>query len=135
VTNRGDESVGKPGQQVLLVDDEDSVLFAIKEYLTMRGHQVHGASDCETAEQLLATHSFTWVVTDLHLTPPRIGEGLAVARLARDSGADRIVLLTAHGTPDVVRSAEESGADAVLAKPVRLADLERLLCDPAGRPS
>lgn len=135
MTNRDDEAVGETGKRILLVEDEDSVLFALKEYLTMRGHEVYGAADRETAEQLLAAQPFTWVVTDLHLTPARTGEGLSVVRLARDSGADRIVLLTAHGAPDVVRAAEQSGADGVLAKPVRLADLERFLSDAEACPS
>lgn len=135
VTNQGGEAVRDARQRILLVEDEGSVLFAIREYFTMRGHQVHGAADRETAEQLLAAQSFSWVVTDLHLTPGRSGEGLSVVRLARDSGADRIVLLTAHGAPEVVRAAEDSGADGVIAKPVRLADLERFLCDSEGRPA
>lgn len=134
MTNQGDEAVRDAGKRILLVEDEDSVLFAIREYFTMRGHQVHGAADSETAEQLLTAQSFAWVVTDLHLTPDRSGDGLSVVRLARDSGADRIVLLTAHGAPEVVRAAEDSGADGVIAKPVHLPELERFLCDPEERP-
>lgn len=132
--NQGEDEAGRDARErILLVEDEDSVLFAIREYFTLRGHRVHGAADSETAAQLLAAQSFSWVVTDLHLTPARSGEGLAVVRLARNVGADRIVLLTAHGAPEVVRAAEESGADGVIAKPVRLADLERFLCAPEGR--
>lgn len=114
-------------RRILLVDDENSVLFAINEYLTLRGHEVHRAADRESAEQLLASRPFSWVVTDLHLTPARAGEGLSIVRLARSAGAERIVLLTAHGSPEIVREAEECGVDQVIAKPVLLADLERVL--------
>lgn len=120
------------GQRVLLVDDEASVLFAIKEYLTVRGHDVQSAGDRETAERLLHEDEFTCAVTDLHLTPSRSAEGLSIVRLARQRGAQRIVLLTAHGTPEILSAAEDLGADRVIAKPVPLNELERVLLGPAG---
>ncbi len=123
------------GQRILLVDDEASVLFAIKEYLTVRGHDVQSAVDRETAERLLSEGEFTCVVTDLHLTPARTAEGLAIVRLARQRGVRRIVLLTAHGAPEVVTAAEDLGADRVLAKPVLLDELERVLLGTDGEPS
>lgn len=116
--------------RILLVDDEESVLFAITEYLTLRGHEVHRASDVQRAAELLATHRFGCVVTDLHLTPARGADGFQIARLARDAGAARVVLLTAHGSPEVVRDAADAGIDRVVAKPVLLADLERVLLEP-----
>lgn len=116
-------------ERILLVDDEESVLFAITEYLTLRGHSVHRASDVQRAIELLETHRFGFVVTDLHLTPARDADGFEIARRARDAGVRRIVLLTAHGTPEIVRQASALGIDQVVAKPVRLAELERVLLD------
>ena len=118
-------------ERILLVDDEESVLFAITEYLTLRGHEVHRASDVQRAAELLAAHRFGCVVTDLHLTPARTADGFEIARLARGAGTGRIVLLTAHGTPDVIRDAGEAGVDQVVAKPVLLSELERVLLEPA----
>lgn len=115
--------------RILLVDDEESVLFAIAEYLTLRGHEVHRASDVQRATELLEAQRFGFVVTDLHLTPARNADGFQIARLARNAGARRIVLLTAHGTSEVVREASALGIDRVIAKPVRLAELERVLLD------
>lgn len=115
------------GRRILLIDDEESVLFAIHEYLTLRGYEVRRAGDRATAERLLHEERFTWVVTDLHLTPERAHDGLALARLARDRGARRVVLLTAHGSSETERAAADVGIDRLLAKPVLLADLERVL--------
>jgi DNA-binding response OmpR family regulator len=127
----GAKSVGAAmGERILLVDDEQSVLFAIHEYLTLRGHEVHRAADRATAERLLDAERFAWVVTDLHLTPARAHDGLAVARKARGQGVARIVLLTAHGSSDIERAASDAGIDRVLAKPVLLADLEVALTEP-----
>ena len=124
---RSEGDVGR----ILLVDDEESVLFAITEYLTLRGHEVHRASDVQRATELLAAHHFGCVVTDLHLTPARNADGFEIARRARDAGTGRIVLLTAHGSPEVARDAAAVGVDRVVAKPVLLSDLERVLLEPA----
>jgi len=117
------------GQRILLVDDEESLLFAIHDYLTLRGHEVHRAADRATAECLLEERPFDWVVTDLHLTPERTADGLELARKARTIGVERIVLLTAHGSPEIEHHAAAAGIDRVLDKPVRLAELEGALAE------
>ncbi|MBY0275162.1 response regulator [Candidatus Binatia bacterium] len=121
--------------RILLVDDEESVLFAITEYLTLQGHEVHRASDVQRAAELLAAQTFGFVVTDLHLTPARAADGFEIARLARDAGVRRVVLLTAHGTPEVRRQAIALGIDEVIAKPVRLSELESVLLDGSAEPA
>ena len=118
------------GERILLVDDEESVLFALHDYLTLRGYEVHSAADRATAKRLLEEQRFARVVTDLHLSPERAGDGLALARKARETGVDRVVLLTAHGSPEIEHAAEDAGIHRVLAKPVLLAELERVLMDP-----
>ena len=130
MANGDREGEARTAERILLVDDEASVLFAITEYLTLRGHEVHRASDVQRATELLAAHRFGCVVTDLHLTPARGADGFEVARLARDAGAARVVLLTAHGSPEVARDAAAVGIHRVIAKPVLLADLERVLLEP-----
>jgi len=120
---------GGAGRRYLLVDDEESVLFAIHEYLTLHGHEVHRAADRQTAERLLATVPFGGVVTDLHLTPAQDGDGYAVAAAARGAGVPRVVMLTAHKTAEVEATAARIGIDSVLAKPVRLAEVERALLE------
>lgn len=120
-----------PRGKVLLVDDEESVLFAIHEYLTLRGYEAVRARDRETAERLLETASYAWVVTDLHLGPGLEGDGFAVAERARLlHPSTKILLLTAHGSPEVEAAAARSGIDKVVGKPVGLADLERVMNEP-----
>jgi DNA-binding response OmpR family regulator len=126
--------VGGAGRRILLVDDEESVLFAIHAYLTLHGHEVHRASDRQTAERLLASTSFAGVVTDLNLTAGRDQEGFAVASACRKAGVERVVMLTAHKTPEVDATASVVGIDCVLAKPVLLSDLEQALLAVGGPP-
>ena len=120
-------AVRRAVRRILLVDDEESVLFAMHQYFSLRGHEVHRAADRESAERLLDELPFDWVVTDLHLTPAREQDGLSVGRKASDTCAERVVLLTSHRTSDVDREAKLAGIDRVLAKPVTLPDLELLL--------
>ena len=127
MTNQDETAVERRGEWVLLVDDEESVLFAINEFLTLRGHQVHRAASSEAAHELLRSNRYGCVITDLHLGPARDGEGIAIARAARQSGAARVVLLTAHGTPELARDASALGIDRVIAKPVTLSDLEQVV--------
>ncbi len=55
-------------------------------------------------------------------------EGLEVLDLVqRRSPAPRTVIVTAYGSPQVEREARRRGADAFLHKPVRLADLARVV--------
>ncbi|HEY8516678.1 MAG TPA: response regulator [Candidatus Binatia bacterium] len=115
------------GRRILLVDDEESVLFAMQQYFQLRGHEVHRAADADSAQRLLDELSFAWVVTDLHLTPAREGNGIEVARKARNVGVERVVLLTAHRTVAIDQEAALAGIDRVIAKPVRLPELEALL--------
>jgi CheY-like chemotaxis protein len=131
VTNQEETAAVRLGERVLLVDDEESVLFAINEYLTLRGHQVHRAASPEAAHDLLRSHRYGCVITDLHLGPARAGEGIEIARAARESGTPCVVLLTAHGTPELARDAVALGIDRVIAKPVTLADLELVVAGAA----
>jgi CheY-like chemotaxis protein len=134
VINRDEKAVERSGERILLVDDEESVLFAINEYLTLRGHRVHRAASSEAAHELLRSNRYDCVISDLHLGPARDGEGIEIARVARQTGTARIVLLTAHGTPELARDASELGIDRVIAKPVTLSDLEQVVAGTAEQP-
>jgi CheY-like chemotaxis protein len=127
VTNREAMAETAAVRRILLVDDEESVLFAMHEYFSLRGHEVHRASDAKAALRLLDETPFAWVVTDLHLTGAREASGLAIAHAARRAGAVRVVLLTAHRTPAVDHEAALAGIDSVVAKPVTLPELARVL--------
>lgn len=114
---------------ILLVDDEEAILFALQDYLSAAGWQVATAASAEGAEELLEGSRFAVAVVDLRLSPADDEHaGLAVARRIRQrSPATRIVLLTAYGSPSVEAEARRLGVDSLLAKPQPLAELERYL--------
>jgi CheY-like chemotaxis protein/two-component sensor histidine kinase len=129
---------------VLVVDDEPSIVRFMTRYLGGRGHAVVGASTGEEALKLAAGASFDVVVCDLHL--PGI-DGVELIRRLRAlprGGQARYVLATgARGGPAERRGDARGGngpgdgsADAVVAKPFDMATLLRLVegAGPASQP-
>jgi DNA-binding NtrC family response regulator len=99
--------------QVLLVDDDRAVLYALTELLRERGHQVVAVGSGREAIEVLDQADA--VLTDLAM-PEMDGMQLLSAALARDATLP-IVLLTAHGSERVAVAAMKAGAYDYLRKP------------------
>ncbi len=109
---------------VLIVDDEPAILFAISEFLTARGYAVECASEVEEAQALVSNIDFDVVITDINLSPIAHSGGLLVISCIRERGLRaRVVVLTAHASPETTAEAHRLGIDLFLRKPVVLSDL------------
>jgi ActR/RegA family two-component response regulator len=117
----------KPAVHLLVVDDEESILFSMTEYFTQQGFEVDTASEVEEAEKLLRARKYEVIVQDLRLgTSER--DGLQVVKLARDlSSETRIVVLTAYGSVEVEDETMQTGADAFLRKPKPLSQVAQVI--------
>jgi CheY-like chemotaxis protein len=103
--------------RILVVDDEESICLAMKDYLEHRGHVAECAATLAEAEAFLAAGTFAVVIADLRLTAAEPAGGLRVLRRVREtSPATRTVLLTAYGSPEAEAEARRLGVDALLAK-------------------
>jgi len=110
--------------RVLVVDDEQAVLDAASDYLTAYGFRVDTAQELEEAEALLSTYAYSLVIADIRLTGMHGREGLELVRFLRQrSPLARMIVMTAHGSPELERDARRRGADAFLEKPLPLSDL------------
>ena len=113
---------------LLIVDDEEPILFAMREYFESAGFEVDCAARLEEAESLLASRHHSALIADLRLTTAGRSEGLALVAHARAaSPLTRIVLLTAYGSPDIEREARRLGVGAFLHKPQPLAEIARIV--------
>lgn len=111
--------------RILLVDDEEVIVFAVGECLRARGYVVDEACSRREAEALIEAQRYAVVVSDLRLTSHDDRDGLAVLSRAREiSPQTRLVLLTAYGDPAIRAEARRRGADCVLDKPLPVAELE-----------
>ena len=113
--------------RLLIIDDEETILFALKRYFTRLHYQVVCATELEEAEALIAHECFDLVIADLSLTAGGSTEGLEMLRFLRAKcPRTRVVLLTAYGSPAVEREAKRRGADVFLHKPQPLLALARI---------
>lgn len=114
-------------QRILVVDDEDSILFAVHRYFVRAGCTVDCAQELEEAEALAAHNRYDLVIADLSLSEHGSTEGLEVLRYVRRAQPRaRIILLTAYGSPAIEKEAFRRGCDAFLHKPQPLDEIARI---------
>src|SRR5512134_937552 len=113
--------------RVLVVEDELLIRWSIAETLAHAGHTVIEAADSESAIIALKNDAerIDAVVLDYRLPDSSDLTLLATVRRLRPDSA--VVLMTAFGTPDVVKGALDLGVYQVLHKPFEMHDLEPLL--------
>jgi len=113
---------------LLIVDDEESICFSMKEYFSANGFLVDTASDIEEAERLITHSVYKVIIQDLRMGTSRDQDGLEVVRIAHEHSPDtRIVILTAYGSSEIEDEARRSGADAFLRKPQPLSQVAQVV--------
>ena len=124
------------GFRLLVIDDEDSIRFAMKEYFEVNGYQVDCAREAEEAEALLAHLRYDAVIADLRLTGIYGSEGLGIIGSIRQRYPwARTILLTAYGSPEIQSEAERLGVDLFVHKPKPLPELEHMVAGLLGKES
>ncbi len=114
--------------RILVADDEEGVLFALKEYLGCCGWEVDTALSATDDERLLEVNGYAAVITDLRFSGPTGTEGLAIVRAARKRNPHApVVVMTGYGSPEAEAAARRLGVDAFIPKPVPLWELARLV--------
>ena len=119
----------RPPFQILIVDDESSLLEELKDFLTLHGVVVGAAADGAQALAMLAADpAITVVLTDIRM-PGLDGLGLAnrVLQARGDADAIEVVLMTGHGAIEDAARAVRAGAFDFLRKPMELDELVAVL--------
>ena len=102
--------------RILVVDDEESILIALRGLLKRDGHDVIVASNGDQALERIGEEAFDLVLTDLSLGKGPSGmDVLAATREKRPETA--IIMITAHGSEKVAVDAMKAGADDYVPKP------------------
>jgi DNA-binding response OmpR family regulator len=112
--------------RLLLVDDDESVLFGLKIVLEEHEFEVTTASNVNDALQHIASESFDVLISDLHM--PGAGDGLIVAGAMRHANPDAVTLILS-ANPDMGRAAAALVrlADEVALKPVKAGPILELI--------
>lgn len=119
----------QPGpRRLLIVDDEEPILFALNSYFSGVGFEVRVARELEEALTLATAEVFDLVIADVMLTASDEPEGIELLERVRAAGARPLfIILTGFASDEVERRAREHGAEAFLRKPQPLAELESLV--------
>jgi putative two-component system response regulator len=107
--------------RVLVVDNEPAVCALIQDELRQQGYECKIATDAEQAVVLLGRQAFEVMIVDISM--PRLS-GLDVLVCSKRKAPDcRVVLITAHGTRDLVARALFLGAFDYVEKPFKPGEL------------
>ncbi len=125
------------GQRVLVVDDEQQILRALRTSLRAAGYEVDTADTAESALAAAAMRPPEAVILDLVLPD---GSGTDVARELRTWSQAPVIVLSAVGDESEKVAALDAGADDYVTKPVGIDELLARLraalrrAGPAGEP-
>jgi DNA-binding NtrC family response regulator len=113
-----------PRGAVLVLDDEEKILKRLGRALREEGHDVVEAGSPREAQKQLTQRAFDLFVVD------NVMPGMTGLELLRDVFASlpeterpQVVMMTAHGSTQIVREAFKLGVEDVLEKPFEVAEL------------
>jgi CheY-like chemotaxis protein len=123
--------LNQPKIRILIVDDAGPVVVLCVNVLQALGYAVKGANRGETAVELLRKERFDLMVLDYKMPGMT---GFDVYHQAKALYPDlAVVLVTGHGSPEVVTEANRLGFDSILLKPFTSDELrgtvEKVLTD------
>jgi DNA-binding NtrC family response regulator len=105
----------------LLVDDDPLIRLCVKTMVVAAGHRVTSAGDGDAAIDILSSHRFDVVISDVRM-PNLDGWGL-IEHVRRSAPDTDVILMTAYATvPDAMR-AFMRGACEYLRKPLDAEEL------------
>jgi DNA-binding NtrC family response regulator len=111
--------------RILVVDDEEGIRFALRDFLEASGYDVTEADSCRAAREILQQSAPDAVILDYRL---RDGTSLdLIPHIKRPDDDIGLIVLTGHGSIDLAVSAVKAGADHFMTKPLELTALKVIL--------
>jgi DNA-binding NtrC family response regulator len=110
---------------ILIVEDEESMREALRDWLTEGGYKVETAKDGEDGLKIISEHDISLVLLDLRL-PGK--DGISVLKEAKTIRPQlKVIIITAYPSPQTKTAALKEGAVDYVPKPFDLNDLEKLI--------
>jgi DNA-binding NtrC family response regulator len=119
-------------RRVLIVDDEPLIRWSLSEMLAERGCRVTEAGDGRMALAAIekAAEPFDVVLLDYRL--PDSADLRLLERVRHVAPATRVIMMTAHNSPEVTMCATALGAYRVVGKPFEVETLAALVSEAQG---
>lgn len=106
-------------KKILLIDDEEVIIFGFSMVLKEPGVDVYSAQTLQEAQHCIAAHTFDAALVDLRLSNSTLMEGFDCIRLLRSSQSKcRIIVVSAFGENSIKEQAQALGVDYFFEKPV-----------------
>jgi DNA-binding NtrC family response regulator len=120
--------------RVLVVDDEETIRFALSQFFEIAGCHVDVSADVAEAATSLARHAYDVAIVDLSLGNVARLEGFDLLDIIRHQyPGTKAIVLSAFITSRVERQAYALGAVSVLEKPTLLSNVVRIVFDVIAR--
>lgn len=124
-----------PPLRVLVVDDEALIRWSLVETLTDTGHEALEATDGRSAVRALSEAAIPFDVVLLDFRLPDSNDLALLSQVRRLFPRTQVILMTAYGTPEVVKGAMDLGAFRVVGKPLEMTEVPALVSQAyAARP-
>ncbi len=122
---------------ILVVDDEPLIRWAVREGLEGAGYTVLEAGSAREALESLTHAASPVAVALLDVRLPDSHDLGLLHRFRREAPACQVIIMTAHGTPDLLAEARKAGAFETITKPFDMTRIVGLVgaADAAARPS
>jgi CheY-like chemotaxis protein len=116
----------KINMNILVVDDDESMRYLVQSKLSAEGFQVTVAGSGAHALQILQTNKkFDLIITDLHM--PLKG-GFEIVRFMKERSISvPVIIVTGVADRSTIIVAAQLGIQDVLVKPIRQADLMKVV--------
>jgi len=101
-------------KQILILEDEIIIANGIKLHLDKNGYQCEMASNVKEAEELLETHQFSAIISDINLNDEITGIDFIEKHIGENLP---VIFLTAYSDITTMKQAEETQPYAYLTKP------------------
>lgn len=116
-----------PPLRVLVVDDEALIRWSLVETLTDTGHEALEATDGRSAVRALSEAAIPFDVVLLDFRLPDSNDLALLSQVRRLFPKTQVILMTAYGTPEVVKGAMDLGAFRVVGKPLEMTEVPALV--------
>ena len=116
-----DTNPGKTARNVLIVDDDVSILTVLKTLLTREGFDVVTADSSEKGLKILRKQRFDLLLSDIVMQP---FDGITLLRQAREINPNnQVVMMTGYATIETATEALKLGAFDYICKPFKIDEL------------
>ena len=118
--------------KIVVVDDEPTIVLMCRRVLEAQGHIVQGFTSAQAALAQLETDAADLLVVDYKMPELNGLEFIQKAWALRPSL--RVVMITAHGTREVISRATQTGVSSIVLKPFTPTELTRGVTEAASDP-